>query len=222
MQKRNGFTLIELLVVIAIIAVLAAILFPVFARAREKARQASCMSNLKQVGLGVMQYVQDYDETYPHDGCAANVGCGATNGVWDGDMFTSVLRWVNRIQPYVKSANIFQCPSCSPSGANRLGYWTNGTVFATNTNGVVSMAAISAPAEVIMFYDDIGKENRTQVVFRPYWFNGTFSDGGAFDSLGQRQGPHNEIMNCAWADGHVKALKNRAVKAAISTARVWP
>src|SRR6266699_2776893 len=65
MRKRTGFTLIELLVVIAIIAILAAILFPVFAQAREKARQATCLSNFKQIGLGVMMYVQDWDETYP-------------------------------------------------------------------------------------------------------------------------------------------------------------
>src|SRR5438128_2166045 len=64
-DKRAGFTLIELLVVIAIIAILAAILFPVFAQAREKARQATCLSNFKQIGLGVMMYVQDWDETYP-------------------------------------------------------------------------------------------------------------------------------------------------------------
>src|SRR6185312_8425918 len=89
---KKGFTLIELLVTIAIIAVLAAILFPVFARARENARRASCMSNLKQMGLGIMQYVQDYDETYPF-------GFYSVPG---GTMY-----WPMLIYPYVKSEQIF-------------------------------------------------------------------------------------------------------------------
>ena len=92
---RKGFTLIELLVVIAIIAILAAILFPVFARARENARRASCQSNLKQIGLGMLQYTQDYDERMPSvfNGAAPNKG------------------WVEMTQPYVKSFQLFQCPS---------------------------------------------------------------------------------------------------------------
>ncbi|BCM94314.1 hypothetical protein IAD21_06219 [Abditibacteriota bacterium] len=98
MRKRKiAFTLIELLVVIAIIAILAAILFPAFARARENARRASCQSNLKQLGLGVAQYTQDYDETMPN---------GLPNGNnWSG------FGWGSQIYPYVKSAQIFKCPS---------------------------------------------------------------------------------------------------------------
>src|SRR3712207_1528949 len=93
-RSRYAFTLIELLVVIAIIAILAAILFPVFARARENARRASCQSNLKQIGLGIMQYAQDYDETM----------VPVTNGAG---------RWHDHVQPYVKSTQLFRCPSNS-------------------------------------------------------------------------------------------------------------
>jgi prepilin-type N-terminal cleavage/methylation domain-containing protein/prepilin-type processing-associated H-X9-DG protein len=101
-RKKEGFTLIELLVVIAIIAILASILFPVFARARENARRSSCMSNLKQMGIGIMQYTQDYDERYP-----------SVYVDLDGGGFGSAndRGWVNLVQPYIKSYQLFQCPS---------------------------------------------------------------------------------------------------------------
>jgi len=98
---RIGFTLIEILVTIAIIAILAAILFPVFARARENARRASCMSNLKQIGLGIMQYTQDYDERMPSN--YVRVGTG-------GSIYKY---WPDLLQPYVKSYQVFVCPSDS-------------------------------------------------------------------------------------------------------------
>lgn len=97
-QIKEGFTLIELLVVIAIIALLAAILFPVFARARENARRSSCQSNLKQIGLGLMQYVQDNDETQPF--AMRKTAPPATTS----------LRWFDAIDPYIKSSQIFDCP----------------------------------------------------------------------------------------------------------------
>jgi prepilin-type N-terminal cleavage/methylation domain-containing protein len=102
-MTRRGFTLIELLVVIAIIAILAAILFPVFARAREKARQASCGSNVKQIALGVLMYVQDYDEMF------SNLG-------W---CTTPRLYWWDNVMPYVKNSQLFLCPSAS-SASNQL------------------------------------------------------------------------------------------------------
>src|SRR6476659_10017617 len=101
-MRRRGFTLIELLVVIAIIAILAAILFPVFAQAREAARKTSCINNCKQMGTGLMMYAQDYDENLP--GSAFNAA-DPTFAAW------SYTFWVPRIDPYVKNGGIYRCPS---------------------------------------------------------------------------------------------------------------
>ncbi|MDR3709694.1 MAG: DUF1559 domain-containing protein [Capsulimonadaceae bacterium] len=138
-MKHKGFTLIELLVVIAIIAILAAILFPVFATAREKARQTSCLSNLKQIGLGYTQYEQDYDETVP---------CG-DNGYGFG------MGWAGMIYPYVKSAQVFLCPDDQGPGdvisyaanANMVGY----TPAITPTPAQVSMLA--GPASTVLLFE---------------------------------------------------------------------
>ena len=119
---KRAFTLIELLVVIAIIAILAAILFPVFARARENARRASCQSNLKQLALGLIAYVQDYDELLP---------LALGNGVTTGD---AGYGWAGSTQPYLKSIQILQCPSeptpptGSSNGSDFSDYWYNGTI----------------------------------------------------------------------------------------------
>ncbi len=130
-RTRQGFTLIELLVVIAIIAILAAILFPVFGRARENARRSSCQSNLKQIGLGVIQYRQDYDEFFP-------LASRPTANPFFG--------WADTIQPYLKSTQIYQCPS-EPNGPSDLpnaaattpvvgytDYWYN-AILSWNGNG---------------------------------------------------------------------------------------
>src|ERR1044071_7410166 len=118
-STKSAFTLIELLIVIAIIALLAAILFPVFARARENARRASCQSNLKQLALGITQYTQDYDESFPISttNTATYVAGGPTIG------------WADGIYPYVKSLQVYQCPSepfapnASPSNAGYTDYY---------------------------------------------------------------------------------------------------
>lgn len=114
-SQPKGFTLIELLVVIAIIAILAAILFPVFARARENARRSSCQSNLKQIALGIFMYAQDFDEHIPVPAFAS----------------TAVYGWANALQPYLRSTQIFQCPSENtppnpgPSVNGYTDYWIN-------------------------------------------------------------------------------------------------
>ena len=101
--QKSGFTLIELLVVIAIIAILAAILFPVFAQAREKARQTSCLSNIKQTGLAILMYVQDYDEQFPL----------AQFNDWNQPFPQGSLKWSSTlvVQPYMKNRDIYHCPS---------------------------------------------------------------------------------------------------------------
>ena len=123
MNRKSGFTLIELLVVIAIIAILAAILFPVFAQAREKARTISCLSNTKQIGLASMMYVQDYDETFysqPWPG-----GCPqAQTGYWIDQPGQPQQHWSTLVQPYTKNAQLFACPSFSGGF-----YWASYALF---------------------------------------------------------------------------------------------
>jgi len=163
---RSGFTLIELLVVIAIIAILAAILFPVFAKAREKARQVSCLSNLKQMGLGYMQYVQDYDESYIFSERWGGAGQG----------------WAGRVYPYVKDKAVYKCPNDTITSAdfgNGTMWWTRRgdyISYATNSNisayapwwewsapvnGVyddsttklATMANLGSPSQTVLFYE---------------------------------------------------------------------
>lgn len=134
--KRKAFTLIELLVVIAIIAILAAILFPVFARAREQARKASCMSNLKQIGIAVMMYVQDYDETYP----IANLYA------------TPQRFWYSVLDPYTKSKQVFVCPDVGVAGPYGNYFGDDGlratNDYAWNICGTHSYATIAGVAGV--------------------------------------------------------------------------
>ncbi len=139
---RLGFTLIELLVVVAIIALLAAILFPVFSRARENARRSSCQSNLKQIGLGIMQYTQDYDEimvpAWVEGSSTDGKGFGGTNALGVTDNF----KWMDLIYPYVKSTQIFNCPSApaklannatfpnySPASSNNYGHYAANATY---------------------------------------------------------------------------------------------
>jgi prepilin-type N-terminal cleavage/methylation domain-containing protein/prepilin-type processing-associated H-X9-DG protein len=194
MVRRTGFTLIELLVVIAIIAILAAILFPVFARAREKARQTSCLNNIKQIALAMTMYVQDFDEHF--------MAC------WNGPAVPGVrgetcLGWQHVIYPYVKNAQIAICPSYEANtwefapAPNAVGYpWTYryGT-YAANGQIVrarLALAGLAKPADTVLATEVYGDN----ITYTP-------SQNGA----GNYRNSHNEGANIAWADGHGKWMK---------------
>jgi prepilin-type N-terminal cleavage/methylation domain-containing protein/prepilin-type processing-associated H-X9-DG protein len=183
-MRRRGFTLIELLVVIAIIAILAAILFPVFARAREKARQTSCLSNTKQIMLAILQYAQDYDEMLPYGQVDGAPVTYAIRSIYDG---TSAL------SPYIKNGQIGVCPS---NIAYPCGYGWNyphmpyRTVYA----GGQSLAAYNYPAEQMVFCDS----NSYVWVYCPIHYP-AWSDG--YCRVSNR---HNDGANCGYLDGHSK------------------
>jgi prepilin-type N-terminal cleavage/methylation domain-containing protein/prepilin-type processing-associated H-X9-DG protein len=209
-QRLRAFTLIELLVVIAIIAILAAILFPVFAQARAKARQISCLSNMKQLGLGVMQYVQDYDETLPvsrHDAPMsfkdANGATVNTTGYW----------WLT-IQPYIKNMDVMVCPHLGKAkGWPRTG--SNTQSYGANYRGAfgrrvgVSLASHDQPASLIMLSETRLRSNDPSSSGRwgYYAFAATMQfpeSNGYWYNVDFR---HNDMVNVAFADGHAKVMK---------------
>ena len=223
-NTKGAFTLIELLIVIAIIAILAAILFPVFARARENARRTSCSSNLKQLGLGVMQYIQDYDETYPfnwdYDG-----GGSITNPELEG--------WRYYMQPYVKSVQIFQCPSSAPpsgtttanikittpsatgiSVAFRYNYAANANIIRkqtfTATPAVpLKISAMQRPSEMLLIADSLHNNLDSDIwtvvnASKPVVNVSAATDAGS--SIEPESARHLGGSNIVFADGHVKWL----------------
>ncbi len=210
---RRGFTLIELLVVIAIIAILAAILFPVFARAREKARQTSCLSNVKQLGLGIMMYVQDYDERMPVFEPAW--------GVTPSPAITG-CSWWQGVYPYVKNDQIYVCPSRDQWGP--FTYWAR--VFPVFPSYGFSsrvraqkLAQIKEPATKLMLGDachPMGDQ-----MWRFCW---PLAPGGWPDKCNtavNQKDPdwavHNGGGNICFADGHAKWLNANSLWAEQST-----
>ena len=222
MNQRRGFTLIELLVVIAIIAILAAILFPVFAKAREKARQSSCLSNVKQIALALMQYAQDYDEHLP---MLYDTGT-PRNGL------------IQSTQPYVKSFQVHDCPSSDMKsvttdylGNRSYGYSTQ--LMRVNVIGA-GLGEITRPAEIVLM-GDVAQEQNARVGFYPP-SSGHFicdPDGSHCTVCGQKHNScafdvptvihnwqqahfnfierHNGMGNVGFCDGHVKAMSHYAL-----------
>jgi prepilin-type N-terminal cleavage/methylation domain-containing protein/prepilin-type processing-associated H-X9-DG protein len=200
MRQRRGFTLIELLVVIAIIAILAAILFPVFARARENARRASCQSNMKQLGLGMIMYAQDYDEKFAslsgpglNDTPVASVGGLNYNGsqYYHG--------WVAKIYPYVKSEQVYVCPS------NQV--HTYGDTYGIPYNGVNTAGSL-----IIYFGGTDGPPLAKFVQPSESMMIGEKGGGGGDQYIMSGQyyaiaAPHFDGGNVCYVDGHVKYQK---------------
>jgi prepilin-type processing-associated H-X9-DG protein len=190
------------LVVIAIIAILAAILFPVFAKAREKARQTSCLSNCKQLGLALMQYVQDYDERYPQFGYSIPGFCVPNAGGPTDTLGTNVNLWRFFLAPYCKNYQIFVCPSCtftgdpsSPAVQLLPSYGYNGNLAGQ------PMASVKTPAETVAIGDSY------------HW--ALHQAGGKTHAFAQTCGcwttppdvkytRHNQGSNACLADGHAK------------------
>ncbi len=211
-RKCDAFTLIELLVVIAIIAILAAILFPVFAQARERARAISCLSNMKQLGLGLMMYSQDFDESFPR--CTFYGGDTAFD-----------LNWRNVIYPYVKSVDVYACPS-NPAGRRRDqagaingpggkmagGYGMNAiaTSWVPADWGydatVLSNANITRPSDLIMIGEAVAFDPTVDI---GYGILGSSCDQKrAYQHFGNGQSPNSGTpVNWIFADGHAKSLK---------------
>jgi prepilin-type N-terminal cleavage/methylation domain-containing protein len=222
-QSRNAFTLIELLVVIAIIAILAAILFPVFARARENARRTSCLSNLKQIGLGAMMYLQDYDEKYPQaywyksatftksasdyvlqtDNSAP--GKRFLTGDAGGTTSGYYVSWMDLIYPYVKSTQLFECPSATQD--NRYpSYGYNPLVSGwnrTSTGTGISAAALSRPSEVIMNHD-------ANIYYATDYGGDAWCGTFITDAYKKYLYYHLEGFNVTYTDGHSKWHKMAA------------
>jgi prepilin-type N-terminal cleavage/methylation domain-containing protein/prepilin-type processing-associated H-X9-DG protein len=240
-KDRRGFTLIELLVVIAIIAILAAILFPVFAQAREKARQASCQSNLRQLGLATAMYIQDYDETYPlyqYNDCVGftcyQYWFGLrTNAGWD--------KTHGLLYPYMKNGQIQRCPSWT--GKARLGdgngygynwgflgsdYYVSYSWPPLNPAGE---AALSSTADKILFADSgfmnvswYGGDNTMQETAGidppAQWYGNPTMDFRHVDNqktidTAAQTVTHRGFANCVMADSHVKAYKQTQINDAM-------
>ena len=224
--KRAGFTLIELLVVIAIIAILAAILFPVFAKAREKARQTSCLSNMKQLGLGFMQYTQDNDECVPAD-----------PDNWGTPMG---IGWGQAIYPYVKATGVYKCPDDSTTG-KVVSYAFNAALpNSPATHGHIP--AFNAPSKTVELYEISGATcdvtqstpcspigvtfinyttpdwvSSTTIKAETGWTKGRNASWGAFAS---QFGRHTDGANYLMVDGHAKWFRGSDVSTGWEAANV--
>lgn len=242
-MRRRGFTLIELLVVIAIIAILAAILFPVFAQARERARTSSCSSNLKQLGTGIAMYVQDYDEIFPYVYQDPVPGAVPPGGYWSGQTWF----WSQIVQSYIKNLNVFACPSMSNYKTQPYHghYGANTALMPFQGGATVSLPQLSAPASTYLAMDAgayaINSANATAAgAVGSFWYipgigkalgasATTTASGYPIDTALVQDfntGRHFDGVNVLFGDGHVKTVKSSAVcaegaKAAAGQPNAW-
>jgi prepilin-type N-terminal cleavage/methylation domain-containing protein/prepilin-type processing-associated H-X9-DG protein len=217
-RSKRAFTLIELLVVIAIVAILAAILFPVFARARENARRSSCMSNMKQIGLGMMQYLQDYDERFPSQNSDGPQNYADLTIADSG----STKNWIRSIYPYVKSWQLFLCSSATPfdrappstanepNGDSNTNYRASGVIM---QNPGVPVTILGRTSEIVVITE--GPESYNTAFRRPI-MNGSIDSRGLYTRFTQwnvttLHTTHFEGGNLVFADGHVKWKKQSAI-----------
>lgn len=216
-RLSSGFTLIELLVVIAIISLLAAILFPVFGRARENARRATCQSNLKQIGLAINQYLQDYDEKYVQN-CYMNSN-QQTDPTMPGAMFLSGtaasgdhrMTWMDFLMPYTKSVQIYQCPSVTDKTHASYGYQAgfggssnncaNYILGCTDSWKPIASAVVNRPSQITMVAE-YNSSILSYTIMPPYFYNSLNNINANYTS--NQVVTHLEGNNTLYADGHVK------------------
>jgi len=216
----DGFTLIELLVVIAIIAILAAILFPVFARAKAKAQQTSCLSNVKQLTLGMLMYASDWNDTAPDQGNCGGITCQGCGDRW----FTNQLSWPWGLWPYVKNHDMYVCPTVPAEGweadpnlaKDRISYHANSVITCHEGAGGVNLTAINNPATVIWLVDGWKRSAGPRTATAPVWSEagGGYMNGrivqqacGCPNRPAFLYGVHNRGMNCGYCDGHAQWIK---------------
>lgn len=239
-ERKSAFTLIELLVVIAIISILASILFPVFARARENARRTTCLSNLKQINLGMMQYTQDNDERYPvyvyfnTTETPGVVSPGPANGgQWYPSSTSTYWFWQNMIYPYVKSVQVFICPSSPIAGADfrvptgiygpyMQNYGVNDAIVRTGRWGAAGNHTniVVAPAKTYLFAESSNYVTQWQHADGPVTSNNDYLPGicklfptSTATNKDCWNGRHFDGVNVGFADGHVKWLKTQTLSA---------
>jgi prepilin-type N-terminal cleavage/methylation domain-containing protein/prepilin-type processing-associated H-X9-DG protein len=221
----RGFTLIELLVVIAIIAILAAILFPVFAKAKQRAQTTTCASNLKQFGTAFIKYGADYDERFPSPG-----GQASFNDVWDQNNGATLNQYISKgARSKTDATTIWWCPAYegrglvskqnkTPGGYPARSYGMNSYLRSipdieypacNNYDGGISQSQIKDPAGTVLLYEGI--YNRTSgYVGRAGSINqvmGYYDRPRTDDEIAWKEGWHNGMNNYLWCDGHVRTMK---------------